>query len=512
MSDQSDQPAPPDQSGSPGPPALSVGELIGWARHESQTLLATAGAAEATSLARGWVTVLAAAQNVLKAIPYAGTDDDPHPEGPHNLRVQVARMNIQAARFYPVAPAGHPVMSEIADTLNEAARVVRRDGHAWLPSNPGAERDAAVARIQVAVTLSNLAHVTGREIRSYCMMAAAPDLATDRHGALPKAIGSSAAQRWLRVIDSHEEVLLGYVRKHQGALYGQRQATPIPLSALGIQLAAWSTTALRRVADPQVSALDLRQVADTEANILRVATALTAAASVSGELDPAVAGHLHRRIAAAGAQWATTATQWRLLQTPASHRPDPQLQIQSRAMRISLERITHNPDGWASPTEIVVRLAGTPITPLLRAAIDGSYTLAEISAQLPAEMAAVRRLAAPAAAQLAIARGDGDLAAAVTDYPRYRDTVNQPGKPISLIHIATNRLHRLTPDTLAQLNTSGTALAEAATTAYRAVLVNTTAPAPTDRTPRPRAPLTPATGPHLHQPARRPQPGTGITP
>jgi len=63
-----------------------------------------------------------------------------------------------------------------------------------------------------------------------------------------------------------------------------------------------------------------------------------------------------------------------------------------------------------------------------------------------------------------------------------------------------------------ELDTGGTALAEAATTAYRAVLVNTTDPAPADSAPRPRAPLTPAARPHLHQPAHRPQPGTGITP
>jgi len=80
-------------------------------------------------------------------------------------------MNIQAARFHPVAPAGHPVMSEVADTLNEATQMVGRDVHAWLPTNPDARQDAAVARVQVAETLSNLAHVTGREIRSYALMA-----------------------------------------------------------------------------------------------------------------------------------------------------------------------------------------------------------------------------------------------------------------------------------------------------------------------------------------------------
>jgi hypothetical protein len=501
-----------DQPGHPGQPSLSVGELIGWTQRESQTLLATAGAAEATALARGWPDTLAAAQNLLEAIPYAGTDDDPHPVGQHYLSVQVAHLSIQAARFNPLAPDGHPVMSEVADTLNEAAQLVGRNVHAWLPTNPDARQDAAVARVQVAETLSNLAHVTGREIRSYNLMATAADRANGSHGALPKALGTQTAERWLRVMDSHEDVLLGYVNRHRGELSGRRQVPPIPASAIGVQLAAWSTTALRRVADPQVSAFDLQRVAATEANILWVATALTAAAGASAQIDPDVAVHLHRRLDAAGTQWATTANQWGLLRTPGRGRLDHDLMVQARAMRTSLDRVTHNPNGWCSPTEIAARLAGTPITPLLRAATDGSHTLAEIYAQLPAEMHAARRLAAPAAAQLAIARGHGDLAAAVTDYPRYRDTVNQPGKPISLIHIATNRLHRLTPDTLTQLNTGGTALAEAATTAHRAVLVNTADPAPADSAPRSRVPITPAARPHLHQPAHRPQPGTGITP
>ena len=74
----------PDQ---PDQPSLSVGELIGWAQRESQTLLATAGASEAMALARGWPDVLTAAHNLLEAIPYAGTDDDPHPVGQHYLSV-----------------------------------------------------------------------------------------------------------------------------------------------------------------------------------------------------------------------------------------------------------------------------------------------------------------------------------------------------------------------------------------------------------------------------------------
>ena len=500
----------------------SVTELMGWARRESQTLIATAGAAEATSLASGWPQVLAAAQRFLEAIPHTGNaDEDPYRVDRHDLTMEVDLMALQAGRFHPVAPTGHPVMSDVADTLDEAARRVQRDTHAWLPTNPDARQDAAVARVHVAETLANLAHVTGREIRGYAEMAHTANDANGSHGQLPRTLRSQTAERWLRMLDSHEEVLLGYVRRHRGELYGHRQAPPPPHSALGVQLAAWSTNALRRVADPHVSALDLRHVAAAEANILRLATALTAAASTSAQIDPDVTAHLHRRLDSAGAQWATTAHQWRLLHTPAAGGPDRDLMVQARAMMTALDRVTSKPYGWCTPAEIAKRLQGTPITPLLRSITEGSHALAEIYAQLPAEMHAAEGLRAPAAAQLAIARGGGDLSAAVTDYPRYRDAINQPrqpgqpGKPVSLIDIATNRLHRLTPNTLIQLNSSGTALVQAATAAYRTVLVNTNDPAPAEDAAPPRAPATPATPasrPHPHQPAFLPQPGTGVTP
>jgi len=59
----------PDQTGSAHLPALTVGELIRSAERESEQLLATAGPADATSLARGWVDVLAAAYEVQASYP-----------------------------------------------------------------------------------------------------------------------------------------------------------------------------------------------------------------------------------------------------------------------------------------------------------------------------------------------------------------------------------------------------------------------------------------------------------
>jgi len=495
-----------------------VGELIRCAERESQNLLATAGPADATSLARGWAEVLAGAQNILETIPHSAADA--YPVEHHYLTIRVARMSAQAQRFGPVGLVGHAAMSEVAHTLDEAARLVRGNAHAWLPTNPDARRDAAVARVRIAGTLANLAHVTGREIHNYTLMARAAGHANGSHGTLPKALGSQTAERWLRMMRTHEEVTLDYVNGHRGELHGQRHVPPIPASALGVQLAAWSTTSIRRVADPHVTAFDLHRIAATQANILWFAAALTAAASAQAEIDPSIAAHLHRRLDAAGSHWATTAKQWGLLQTPGSGRPDPTVMVGARAMLTSLAGVTSGPHGWCSPTQIAEQLDGTVITPLLRAVTDGSQSLAEIYVQLPHEMNAADRLRAPAAALLAIARGHDDLAAAVADYARYRDTVNQPGKPVSLIDIGTTRLHRLTPAALQQMKAGGTALTEAATTAYDAVLVNTPHVVPAgDGAAKSTVAGTPRSLPrmassrrHPQNPLHRPHSGPGITP
>jgi len=189
-------------------------------------------------------------------------------------------------------------------------------------------------------------------------------------------------------------------------------------------------------------------------------------------------------------------------------------------MLTSLAGVTSGPHGWCSPTQIAEQLDGTVITPLLRAVTDGSQSLAEIYVQLPHEMNAADRLRAPAAALLAIARDHDDLVAAVADYPRYRDTVNQPGKPVSLIDIGTTRLHRLTPAALQQMKAGGTALAEAATTARDAVLVNTPHVVPAgDGAAKSAVAGTPGSlarmaslRPHPQHPLHRPHSGPGITP
>jgi len=125
----------PDQPDQPSLPSLAVGELIRCAERESQNLLATAGPADATSLARGWAEVLAGAQNILETIPHTAADT--YPVEHHYLTIRVARMSAQAQRFGPVGLVGHAAMSGVAHTFDEAALTGTRERARLAPHEPG---------------------------------------------------------------------------------------------------------------------------------------------------------------------------------------------------------------------------------------------------------------------------------------------------------------------------------------------------------------------------------------
>ena len=518
-----DQPPgnPPDE---PSIPALTVGELLRSAERESQALLATAGPADVTALARGWPDVLAAAAGALEAIPYtiAATGGTAHIEDHHYLTVRVIRMRDQARRFLPLGPHGHSSLREVAQSLDEATGLMRQHGHAGLTTHPSGRQDADAARVRIARTLANLAHVTVREIHNYTRMMETAAHANGRQRSLPKSLSSQSAIRRLRMLQTHEQLVLDYVNGHRGELHGEHPGPPIPASSLGVQLAGWSTTAIRRVADPAVSATDLQRVAYTQAMILRAASGFAGAAEARSDIDGPVARHLQRRMEASSRQWATTSAQWGLLHTPDSRRSDPTVISTSRALLTTLASVTTEAGGWRSPAQIDEHLEAAPISLLLRTAAEGSQSLAEIYQQLPHELHATDRLRAPAVALIAIARGRDDVLSAISDFPRYRVTVGQGDHPLSLADIGVNRLHRVTPATLTQMHHTGSALSAAAHLTLDAVLVNVPHPVLPDirRAATPRIAPDLATGALTHTlqlrrpryPQGRPHPGPAITP
>ena len=159
MPDWPKQPALP-------PPALSVGELIRSAEQESERLLATAGPADALSLIRGWPDVLGAARQLLEAIPVQATNASNDVNTPQHLTTRVIRMQGQIDRFRPIRADPHPNMTDVAHSLEEAGDLIRRLGPPQLTTT-AAQADANAARVRVARTLANLAHLTSREIRTY---------------------------------------------------------------------------------------------------------------------------------------------------------------------------------------------------------------------------------------------------------------------------------------------------------------------------------------------------------
>ena len=368
MPDQPEQAEQPEQAIL----ALSVGELIRAAERESESLLATAGPADALALIRGWPHVLDGARQLLEAIPLRASDAGDDVNNPQHLTTRVIGMQRQTDRFRPVSAAPHPSMTDAAHNLDEAADLIRRLAPKHLIT-AAAQGDANAVRVRVARTLANLAHVTGREIRTYSAVVDAADRANAGGRDLAKTLSSRSTDQWLQTVQRHEEMVLGYVNTHRRQLHNEQHAAPFPPSSLGMQLAAWSTTAIRRVSDPQVGANDLRRVAQIEAWVLRVAAGFTAIAGIRGELEPAAVPHIQRRLEEASGQWATVHSQWRLIQTP-DRRNDADRTVLSaaRALATTVESVTASVDGWRTPAQINAQLAGTSIPPLLRTITEGS--------------------------------------------------------------------------------------------------------------------------------------------
>lgn len=82
--------------------------------------------------------------------------------------------------------AGHRALDEVSQIFDDAAQLIRRHNPAELTTRPEARHDAGTARVRIARTLANLAHVTGREIQNYTRMMEAADHANGSHRTLPK--------------------------------------------------------------------------------------------------------------------------------------------------------------------------------------------------------------------------------------------------------------------------------------------------------------------------------------
>ena len=486
----------------------TVGELLAAAEIAALQLVGDAEPHDALPLAAGWRDVLTAAHQVLAAIPEPALGERAADGTTHYLAVRVEKMAIQAHRLSPIDVPPHPTAGRVAETLQQAGDLLRRHAHPGMVRDPKGIADAAAARVRVARTVAALAHVTGREVAAYARQATDAERAAQGAPTPARALSRAAAAKWVRVTQTHEQQALDYVTGHLRDLAGEQRGPAAPVSAFGVAVASWSTQAIRRTADPHVPAADLQHIAHAQNALLKAAGVLTSAAIERGELDPAAGRHLHRRLQATAADWASVARQWGWAQTPDAPRAAAETARQSGALHVALATTTRSGGPWASPRDVAQRLAGTNILPVVRAIVDDSAALADIYQELPRELHVAGRLRAPAGIlrQIAI---ENDPANQTRSGPPAADIAAVPAPPTHLIDVASKRLQPLTLRARDRMNTASAQLATTAHAAHQAVSA---------LTPTPGRPLrAPTTGhqhpaPHEQHHTHRPAPGPGITP
>ena len=259
------------------------------------------------------------------------------------------------------------------------------------------------------------------------------------------------------MLQRHEQQALDYVSGHLRDLDGEHPGPAAPVSAFGVAVASWSTQAIRRAANPDVSGADLQHIAHAQNALLKAAAVLTSAAIERGELDPAAGRHLHRRLQATAAGWATVAGQWGWACTPDAPRAAAMTTRESATLHAAIEATTRSANSWASPSDVAQRLAGLDILPVVRTITDGSDTLAEMYQQLPGELRDAGRLRASAGILLQIGI-DSDAA-----------DRSLKALPINMMDVAAKRLLRLSLQACDRMHDAGAELATSAHVAHQAV-------------------------------------------
>lgn len=488
----------------------TVGELLAAADHAALQLVGATEPNDALPLAAGWADVLDAAYQVLAAIPEPAVGERPVDGTNHYLTTRLEQMAGQAHRFNPIDVQPHPTAGRVAETLQQAADLLRRHAHPGMVRSPEGRADAAAARVRVARTVAALAHVTGGEMQAYAQQSGEGKRAAQRTRAPARVLQGQALTRWVRILQRHEQQALDYVTGHLRDLDGEQRGPAAPVSAFGVAVASWSTQAIRRAADPHVSGADLQHIAHAENALLKAAAVLTSAAIERGELDPAAGRHLHRRLQATAAGWATVAGQWGWACTPDAPRAAATTTRESATLHVAIEATTRSANSWAGPRDVAQRLAGLDILPVVRTITDGSDTLAEMYQQLPGELRDAGRLRASAGILLQIGI-DSDAANRARLGPR-AVTADRSLKalPVNMVDVAAKRLLPLSLQACDRMHDAGAELATTAHVAHQAVCALT----PTRASRRNPGPASTghrrASMPEQHH-THRPAPGPGIT-
>jgi len=445
----------------------SVGEMLFDVDYLARQLLIDVVGDDSAQLLRGWPEVVSAAADVWSVLPVRRFPVSGQPDK-HMDRLAALAESIETSlrTGWPGTGATDPRMSQIAETLTRAARLVERYA-GEIPLERRVVRDdidAARTRIMHGLYLTTHAvsvalHQHGRDRYFDAREAGRPIPLSSVQ--TPYAVAPTS--RWIQRMAVCEKAAGDYVHGHlPQALLGEASRPPDDPGRLQRALTAWDIQAHRTLASSPTLG-NILLLTRTQALIAGAGAVLIDAAARADLLrSPTTTERLLPAIGAAGRAWSNLASRWSDLTSPGT-RVDGNLARAAAEVRAACRELTHDKTTtMATLDDIAVQPGLAPAATAILHALDAGSELAYIVS----EQSDRPDLTGPARALSIRAHNDVEAGLA-TPHHAAGDIVW-----VSPADILTKRNVPLPPPVAEALRGASAAVIEAATTLAGAALAS----------------------------------------
>jgi hypothetical protein len=399
----------------PAPDRRTIGELLADSDALARDTLLDARPEIAPAMVRSWNQLVTSAAHLWAALSSPPDDmskSDPM-EGLRLVGEAIAR-SVRAGHWPGHGPTDDH-LTEIADNLSRARRLIERDGRPSGPATANRHADTPDIRGQVMHTLYVAAHGTAVALGGYVTeLQHRLEVGTRRRqpmGERPTTLEITEAQGMIARFSGFEQLAAAYMfgQPLPSADPGQLRAAS-PAARLETALAAWAVQAHRTLAanpDPA----DLVRIARVQALITSTTSVISEAAATRGHIGDDVMQRLGPALEASQVAWSRSAKRWGELTNPAS-RTDPALVGAASELRSAIAATATSQGGWATPDQLATRVnlpaAVRSLHLSMVASIDIAYVVRDTAADHPGLTAPARIIGmrSQGEAEIAIEQGE----------------------------------------------------------------------------------------------------------
>jgi hypothetical protein len=358
----------------------SVGEMLFDVDYLARQLLIDVVGDDSAQLLRGWPEVVSAAADVWSVLPVRRFPVSCQPNKHMDRLAGLAESTETSLRTgWPGTGATDPRMSQIAETLTRAARLVERYA-GEIPLERRVVRDdvdAARARIMhglyVATHAVSLAlHQHGRDRYFDAREAGRPI----RLSSVQTPYAVAPTSRWIQRMAVCERAAGGYVEgRFAPALAGEACGPPDDPSRLQRALTAWDIQAHRTLASAPTPG-NILLITRTQVLIAGAGMVLIDAAA-QADLLSSTTERLLPAIGAAGRAWSHLASRWSDL-TSTGTRVDGNLARAAAEVRAACRELTHDKTTMARLDDIAAQPGLAPAASAIMYALEAGPDLAYV--------------------------------------------------------------------------------------------------------------------------------------